>query len=283
MEQNFSNSYNAAATRRFFRRWWKLLVAVFVGAAVISGIIAFTITPLYKSTAVIFPSNSNRLSKAIMDYHYSLDFMDYGGENDCERAIQVLESRSMMEAVCQRFDLMTHYEIKADSPHRQHDLETKFASYVSAKRTDYIGIKVTVLDPDPKMAADIANFMVAYYDTLNHQIHHERAESAAEVMRDVCARMEQEIDSLSRTADGSAWKKQLIEHKTRELSDLQTRATETAIDKDLSVSYKYSIDAATVADKKDSPKRALIMLAGSLGALVVAIFGLLIFTKRDED
>ena len=75
--KGLGNNYNMDMSRRFFRRWWKVLVAAFVVGAIASGIAAWLIKPLYKSSAVIFPTNSNRLSKAIMDYHYSLDFMDY--------------------------------------------------------------------------------------------------------------------------------------------------------------------------------------------------------------
>ena len=77
MQENskgFGNSYDHEATRRFFGRWWKVLLIVFVVGAAGSAVAAWCIKPLYKSSAVIFPTNSNRLSKAIMDYHYSLDF-----------------------------------------------------------------------------------------------------------------------------------------------------------------------------------------------------------------
>ena len=55
------------------------------------------------------------------------------------------------------------------------------------------------------------------------------------------------------------------------------------MDKDLSVSYKYTVDVATPADKKAYPKRALIVLGGSLGAVVICIFGLLLFAKKEDE
>jgi uncharacterized protein involved in exopolysaccharide biosynthesis len=94
--------------------------------------------------------------------------------------------------------------------------------------------------------------------------------------------MEHEIDSLSQLPS-SAWRAKLIADKCEQLADLQTRATQTRVDKDLSVSYKYSVDEATPADKKAYPKRLLIILGGSLGAVVVCIFCLLIFAKKEEE
>ena len=276
------NNYNIAESLRFFRRWWKVLVAVLVVAAVVSAIAAWMIKPLYKSSAVIFPTNSNRLSKAIMDYHYSLDFMDYGIERDCEYAIQILSSKSMQQAVCQHFNLMEHYGIPDDDAHRLFKLDEQYRSNISVKRTEFLGVEIGVLDQDPQWAADIANYMATMYDTLCRDIHHDRAVSAATVMDGVCSAMEREIDSLSQLPT-TPWRTKLIADKCEQLADLQTRATQTRVDKDLSVSYKYSVDQATPADKKAYPKRLLIILGGSLGAVVVCIFALLIFAKKNDE
>lgn len=281
-KNGFGNNYDREATRRFFRRWWKLLLGVFVVGAIVSAVAAWMIKPLYKSSAVIFPTNSNRLSKAIMDYHYSLDFMDYGIERDCEYAIQILSSKRMQQAVCDHFNLMEHYGIPADDAHRLFKLDEQYRSNISVKRTEFLGVEIGVLDQDPQWAADIANYMATMYDTLCREIHHDRAVSAAEVMEGVCAEMEHEIDSLSQLP-ATAWRTKLIADKCEQLADLQTRNTQTRVDKDLSVSYKYSVDEATPADKKAYPKRLLIILGGSLGAVVVCIFCLLIFAKKEEE
>ena len=281
MEQNFGNNYDHQATARFFRRWWKVLTIVAVVAAAVSLLVAMLIKPLYKSSAVIFPTNSNRLSKAIMDYHYSLDFMDYGIERDCEYAIQILSSKRMQHAVCERFNLMEHYAIKGANP--QFKLEKQYKSNITVKRTDFLGVEIGVLDQDPQWAADIANYMAAMYDTLCHEIHADRAASAADVMNGVVGAMEQEIDSLSASAGNSAWKKTLIEDKCEQLADLQTRAMQTNIDRSLEVSYKYLVDKAIPADKKAYPKRMLIVLGGMLGAVVVCIFGLLVFCPEKKE
>ena len=278
MEQN--SYYDHQATVRFFRRWWRVLTIVFVAAAVVSLGISLLIKPLYKSSAVIFPTNSNRISKAIMDYHYSLDFMDYGIERDCEYAIQILSSKNIQQRVCDHFNLMEHYAIK--SPHPQFDLSEQYRSNISVKRTEFLGVEIGVLDQDPQWAADIANYMASMYDTLCHQIHHDRAVCAAVAMEGVCAELEKEIDSLSQLP-ATEWRKTLIADKCDQLADLQTRATQTAVDRDLEVSYKYSVDQAVPADKKAYPKRSLITLAGAFGAVVVCIFALLVFCPAKKE
>ena len=280
--KGFGNNFNHEATRLFFRRWWKVLLIVFIVGAIGSGIAAWLTTPLYKSSAVIFPSNSNRLSKAIMDYHYSMDFMDYGSERDCEYAIQILTSKRMEQAVCEHFNLMEHYNIPSDDKYKLTKLDEQYQGYITVERTEFLGVEIDVLDKDPQLAADIANYIASMYDTLCHEIHHDRAISAAEVMKDVCASMEHEIDSLAQLPKAD-WRDKLITEKCSQLANLQTRATQTDIDKDLEVSYKYNVDLATPSDKKAYPKRLIIILGGSLGAVVVAILALLIFAKKEEN
>ena len=135
-DKSFGNDYDHNTTIRFFRRWWKLLTGVFIVALIASVVVSLLITPRFKSTATLFPTNSNRLSKAIMDYHYSLDFMDYGIERDCEYCIQILLSESMERDVCKRFNLMEHYGINPDDPHKFFKLHEQYRGNVNVKRTE---------------------------------------------------------------------------------------------------------------------------------------------------
>jgi len=288
-EKSFGNSYDHNATLRFFRRWWKLLTVVGVVALVASLVISLLITPRYKATATLFPTNSNRLSKAIMDYHYSLDFMDYGIERDCEYAIQILSSESMRRDVCEHFNLLEHYGIRPDHPHKLFELNEQYRSNVTVKRTEFLGVEVSVLDVDPQWAADIANYIAANYDSVCHRIHHDRATDAARIMQGVCADLEQEIrdlqDSMRARPQYAASMQMLMADKCKELADLQTRAAQTRVDMDQEVSYKFLLDQAEVADKKAYPKRIVIVLLGTFGALVMCILLLLLleYVKPEEE
>lgn len=287
-EKSFGNAYDHNATRLFFRRWWKLLAVVTAIALVGSVVISFVIKPRYAATATLFPTNSNRLSKAIMGYHYSLDFMDYGGEKDCEYAIQILTSESMCRDVCEHFNLMEHYAISPENPHKYFELYKKYHSRVDVKRTEYLGVEVTVQDVDPQWAADIANYIAANYDSVCHRVHHDRATDAARIMQGVCDGLEQEIrdlqDSMRAYPQYASSMQLLIADKCKELADMQTRATQTRVDMDQNVSYKFLLDKAIVPDKKAYPKRIIVILAGTFGTLVMCILLLLLldFVKPEE-
>lgn len=277
----FGNNYDHNATLNFLRRWWKTLVIVTVVAAAISLVVSLLITPRYKSSVVLFPTNSNRLTKAITADRYSLDFMDYGIERDCEYTIQILSSQAMENAVNEQFNMIEHYGIAADDPHRLFKLHENYVSNVNVHRTEYLGVEVSVLDVDPEYACNIANFIAAYYDTLCHQIHADRAADAYTIMDGVCRQMEKEIDSMQ-VAGVNA---ELLQMKRAELAEMQTRRAERKVDMEQNVSYKFLLDQASPADKKAYPKRSIVVLLGTLGALAVCVLSLLIAdrNRRKED
>lgn len=288
-DKSFGNDYDHNTTIRFFRRWWKLLLGVFIVALIASVVVSLLITPRFKSTATLFPTNSNRLSKAIMDYHYSLDFMDYGIERDCEYCIQILLSESMERDVCQRFNLMEHYGISPEDPHKFFKLHEQYRGNVNVKRTEYLGVEVSVLDVDPQWAADMANFIATNYDSVCHRIHHDRAVNAADIMDGVCQKLGNEIqllqDSLKRNPQYSLGLTKLIDEKCAQLADLQTRAAQTEVDMNENVSYKFMLDQAVASDKKAYPKRSIIVLLGAFGSLIMCILVLLLLdaTKKETE
>lgn len=288
MEKNFGNNYDRNATLQFIRKWWKLLTIVFVAAFAVSMGASMLITPRFKSSAILFPTDSNRGSKAIMADRYSLDFMDYGIERDCEYAIQIMTSQSMVDDVCSRFNLMEHYGINPENPHKYHELYAQYRSNVSVKRTDFLGIEIGVLDVDPEWAANIANYIAENYDTISSRIQLERATDAYRIMTGVAEGLQQDIfaleDSLKAHPSHAESLKQLISAKTEELARVQTRTTQTKVDLDYNYSYKFMLDKAQPSDKKAYPKRAVITLLGAFGCLAVCVLALLLVDlKRKED
>lgn len=286
-QKDFGNGYELKNTFNFFKRHWKILTIVFVVAAAVSVVASLLITPRYKSSVIIFPTNSNRLSKAILAERYSLDFMDYGVERDCEYTIQILMSQSMEDDVCRRFNLMEHYGISNDDSQKLFKLHENYRGNISVRRTEFLGVEVSVLDVDPQWAADIANFMAANYDTLCSRIHNDRSRDAYAIMQDVCAELENDIKSLNDTLrrDKSRYDiSELISNKSKELAELQTRMSQTKVDMGRQVSYKFWLDQATPADKKAYPKRAVIVLLGAFGTLLFCIFVLLMtdMFKKEE-
>lgn len=283
-EKDFGNNYDLSATTRFIKKWWKLLTIVFIVSLGVSMLVSVLITPRFKSSAILFPTDSNRGSKAILADRYSLDFMDYGIERDCEYAIQIMSSQSMVDDVCEHFNLMEHYGISPEHPHKYYELNKMYRGNITIKRTDYLGVEISVLDTDPQWAADIANYIAANYDTISSRIQSERAQDAYNIMKGVCDSLQNDIFTLEEQIKADPQHSQsiteLIRKKTKELAELQTRATQTEVDLDYKFSYKFLLDEAQASDKKAYPKRMVITLLGGLGGLAVCILALLLVDGR---
>ena len=280
MQDKFiDNRYDHNATWTFLRHNRTILLIVLVLSAIASTVVAFLIKPTYLSTATIIPSNSNRMSKAILAERYSMDFMDYGSERDCEYALQILTSSSMEDSLMQHFNLPVHYSLVND-PHQITKTRKKLQHNVSVKRTNYMGVSIAVIDEDPQFASDMANFMATYYDTLCHRIHEARANNAYAIMHQLCEEVGADIaqleDSLRKNPGHSGSLNTLIADKCQELAALQTRTSQTKVDLNQHIQYKFWVDEAQPADKKHAPKRSLVILGGVAGCMTVAVLILLL-------
>lgn len=287
MDKNFGNNYDRNATLRFVKRWWKLLTIVFVVGFFASMGASMLITPKFKSVAVLFPSNSNRGSKAITAERYSMDFLDYGGEKDCEYAIQIMTSQSMMEDACQRFNLMEHYGIKSTDAYRETKLQGIYNDNITIKRTNYLGVEIIVMDPDPKMAADIANYIAENYDSISVRIKYQRSLDAYQMMQAACESLQNDIfaleDSLRSNPRHSISLSTLISDKSKELAEMQTRLVQTKVDLNYDYGHSFVIDKAKPADKKAFPKRSIITLLGAIGCVAICAMVLLIIDYRRKE
>lgn len=283
------NRYDHTATWAFLRHNRTVLLIVLVLSVIVSTVVAFLIPPTYQSIATIIPSNSNRMSKAILAERYSMDFMDYGSERDCEYALQILTSSSMEDSLMKHFNLPVHYDL-SDDPHSVTKTRKKLQHNVSVKRTNYMGVSIAVIDEDPQMAADMANFMADYFDTLCFRIHRGRASNAYTIMSQLCDEVGADIaqleDSLHKQNNRSGALQTLIADKYQELAELQTRTSQTKVDRDQHIQYKFWVDQAQPADKKHAPKRSLVMLGGTAGCMALTVLILLAMgcgCRRESD
>lgn len=163
----------------------------------------FFITPLYKSTAIIYPTSSNSISKVLISttYQSEKDIMNFGEDEQTEQMLQVLNSNRVRDKVIERFDLMNHYDIKADSEYPYTKLNKLYDSRIKFRRTEYNAVKITVLDADAALAAQMANDITEIFDSTMNQMQKEVATQAFRLVEDeyntLCAEMAQLEDSLN--------------------------------------------------------------------------------------
>lgn len=184
----------------FLYQWRKPLIIIsliaFVSAIFFSS--TLFITPKYKSTVIMFPTSSNSISKALLSENPSADqdVLQFGEEEQAEQMLQILSSNKIMDRIIKKYDLMKHYEISPNSSYRHTKLFDLYESNISFRRTEYMAVKITVLDKDPDTAAMIANNIADLLDSTKNVMQKERAMKAFSIVEGEYLQLKQEIQVM---------------------------------------------------------------------------------------
>jgi uncharacterized protein involved in exopolysaccharide biosynthesis len=185
-EKKGSSNYDFASTDLLIYIWeHKVTLGIISGAAaILSLIVSFTITPMFKSTVILFPTTNASVSKNLLADNYGgkLSIYEIGEEEQAEQLLQVLNSEEIKNRIIKKYNLMEHYGIELSSKYPMTELNDAYRSNVSFKRTEYMSIQIDVLDKDPQIAADIANDITALTDTVYNMTLKQRAQDAFELV-----------------------------------------------------------------------------------------------------
>lgn len=129
------------------------------------------ITPLYRSTVILYPTASNSISKVLLsdNFNNSKDILEFGEDEQTEQLLQVLNSNKIRDRIIFKFNLMQHYDIKSNANFKMTELYDEYDNNFKFRRTEFMAVKITVMDRDPQMAADMANDVAELIDsTINN-------------------------------------------------------------------------------------------------------------------
>ncbi|MCX6259012.1 MAG: Wzz/FepE/Etk N-terminal domain-containing protein [Bacteroidia bacterium] len=178
MPENSEVNFNFSSVElfNFILKKFKLLAIITIAGAVISIIVSFSITPRFKSKVIMFPASSSSVSNDLLTNNLgSKNILKFGSEEESEQMLQVLYSDEVRSRIIKKFHLMQHYDIDSTSQFPLTKLYEEYKSNISFRRTEYLSVEVEVLDPNPQMAADIANEIAALTDTVMNRMQKERA------------------------------------------------------------------------------------------------------------
>jgi uncharacterized protein involved in exopolysaccharide biosynthesis len=77
---------------------------------------------------------------------------------------------------------MDHYRIDPEGSYPLTKLNKKFEENISFNRTEYLSVRIDVLDEDPKLAATVANEIADLLDSVKTRMQHERARKALAIV-----------------------------------------------------------------------------------------------------
>jgi uncharacterized protein involved in exopolysaccharide biosynthesis len=288
---------------------WKLHLAVIViAAAVLAAFFSSSIfiTPLFKSFAVLYPSNISA----------------YAEESLSEQMMQVLQSKDIRDSLVKKFDLPRHYGIDPEYEYYTSTLLWEFNKNVKISKTPYDAVVIEIWDKDPKVACDMVNEMMNQYNYKLRGLHKEKFGEVVNNYRTVTNYKRQELDSLQTRSKELGTEYGLLDYpnQTREVmraylagkggevsrlkKNLEEKGGEremvsnlmVALTKDYSA-FKLDYDRAVLdlnrnytyvnvlnkpfpADKKGYPVRWVIVLVSALASLFAAIIVIGIIENR---
>ncbi len=193
--------YNAFDLLKFI--WDKKWMLFFISAAacIVAVFVSLSITPRFASSVVIYPAASVSLSSNLTETSLisieNTDILSFGEQTETERMLQILRSGRMKNYIINKYDLMKHYNIDIASRYPYTQLHNKFKKNITFRRTEYNSIEIVVLDTDAQIAADIANDIVTYIDSIVHQIQLERALEAFRIAEKEYLATQQEVEKLN--------------------------------------------------------------------------------------
>jgi hypothetical protein len=185
---------------------WKIHLAIIVIAAAILAAFfssSIFITPLYKSFAVLYPSNISA----------------YADESLSEQMMQVLQSKDIRDSLVNKFDLPRHYGIDPSHEYFTSTLLWEYGQNVKILKTPYDAVIIEVWDKDPKIACDMVNEIMNQYNYKLRGLHKEKFREVVINYRTVTDYKKRELDSLQQRAQELGVKYGLLDYpnQTREV------------------------------------------------------------------
>ncbi len=285
---------------------------------------AFTMQPLFRSEVVMFPAVTNSVSKSLLSEQSTGrdDILALGDEQDAAQLLQMLHSDRIRDRVTERFDLWTVYRIDPDAKHRHSRLRDAYESHVEAEYTRFNSVRLSVLDPDPQRAADMANFIADQVDSVWKDMAVERADKGLRIVERKVQELQQSMramdDSLRQlrklgvhdyqsqseryneylgaaivkgdqravrefeerfavlAEHGGAYLnyQDLLFNESKRLSVLRMKLEQAQADRDSDLPHKFMVNRAQPSDRAARPVKWLVVLAGGLAALLVALLGI---------
>ena len=185
------------ATFKFIERNFKVLAVTFVVSAVVTAGITLLLPNYYKAQVVLLPSDTNSISKGVLSNMDNVDPMNFGSSSDCEYVLDIINSGRIVGAACTKFNLAEHYGIKASGRELDEKMGRKLYNNIKVKRTDNLGVKITVWDTDPEMASNLANFIASEVTVVRSEAKKVKYDSICSVVERSRDRISKEIDFLT--------------------------------------------------------------------------------------
>lgn len=184
-DQNYFSFDIIGFIKLIWSRKWLLALS-----CTVAGILTYVftgpnfITPLYKATVIFYPTSNANMSSTMLTEPGTQGYRitEFGSEEDAEQLLQILTSDALRNKVIIRYQLAGHYGLDTSQKVSMLAMRTLFGKNYSVKQTEYKAIQVSVFDKDPKLAAEMANYIANLADFEKTDIQKAKALQAFKIV-----------------------------------------------------------------------------------------------------
>jgi tyrosine-protein kinase Etk/Wzc len=262
-QQDIGDEINLVDYLRVISKYRRMIFWICTIAVVTTAIVSLFLPKSYAATASIVPpvdllQKESVLLGAVKNplLRQAIDVTTIAG-----MYVGILRSRSVVDALIERFDLATVYGIKGSVAGIRQVLSGRTSIKVGGEGI----VNITVEDRDPCLAATLANAYVEELDRQNKRLFVGQASSKKVFLENRLKEMEQELSRVDNLLSRDAKNKEM-------LFELLTKEYEIAkIEEAKSMPTIQVLDKAVVPEKKCKPKRKQIVLLAGVTSLFVSV------------
>ncbi len=300
--------------------WKRKFHFVMVGviAVVLSAIFSGPtfITPKFKSTARIYPSNIWVLSD----------------ESETEQMLEVLNSNDIKFRMFEAFDLDQVYGISKEDPQYLTYMMAEYSTNVITSKTEFETAEIKVLDVDPNRAAAMCDSIITFYNHKVGLMHKAKDQEMVDITWKQMNKKQKELEIFEHQLDSIREASGVISYQqtpevtrgymtalangrgsssdTKKIQELYSNLSKegthvlrienkfkkavAAIDSlsmlheahlmevEKNITYSHIVERPFPADKKAYPVRWLIVAFSVISAVLVALLAFLVLDYRKE-
>jgi hypothetical protein len=316
-KENEQVSLDAISFLKLIVKWRRQLIALFIITLITGYGATWLITPMFKSTTVVYPYNLGGYSK----------------ESSTEQMVQLFKSEDVKLDLIKAFDLFVHYDIDTTGSAPRHEIMIQLDENISVAKTEYESVEITIFDRDPKVAAAMCDSILVFMDkkalslvrqkavenmaTVQRRLDDKKAEmdSMLIVLTELSTKYgvldyENQVLGFSREyyrslgGGGSSSKmeqaKRNLEEKGNEAfslkenlwrvrgqyNDIKKIKDDLVSEMTKTVTFHNLVTKAVPAEKKDSPKRMMMSLLITLSVMTIALLVIIYqehYKRRFDD
>ncbi len=266
--------------RRNFLKW--LAIGAFISFLLVYLFSSpLFVKPLYRSEALIF------VPLTLFSQQYNQQGIGFASDVEIDGHIQILQSTRMLDSLDARFGLAGFYEIDPAKPGNRKKLYDHIQRRINIEKTRYNSVSVSVVDQNPKVAADMANTIVQLGDIIKEDVLLENRLAAYQFSKELYMQKKAEVEAFEKSlgmADtlmlsiaapahfGNRLEQLTYESKLWELSERRNKYETMRKSLEVSLPKSYVVSPAVVAHKPDWPPRVLLSLAATIVFIITLIF-----------